>query len=509
MAEDLDKIIQDIEAEKEARRREEELARRMLQVDEKTASRLAEERKSKVSGFKLELNLDEEETGSVETGTAETTAPAVPAPLPVEGGAADFAPEERPETASVETAQEEMSAGLTDAGTSVPATDDGEDSSPSARRKKKKNPQAKNAWGCVRGIIYAVLVLVASGVLAYFVIAGGLDLTGLNKSDVKVPVTLTEEDCKSTKKVAQILKEAGIIDQPFIFELYCKFTKADGKFMPQEEAALSADMGYETVINILKSTKRETVRVTFPEGMTLAEVGAKLEKEGVCTAGEFFDAMENGSYSYSFLQELPSDEAHAGCIYKLEGYMFPDTYDFYVGSSGETAVRKFLEAFNSRVEKSVVGEDGDSTPTSIKAKAQGMTLDEVVTLASIVQWEAGSVEDMYKVAAVLRNRLDNPTVYPKLECDSTQRYINSITPSTQEGQVVENLNYDTYKRNGLPVGPINNPGMDAIDAVLNPAEDMEGYYYFASDVKTGKTYFSKTYEEHERTCRRYGIGMYA
>ena len=87
-----------------------------------------------------------------------------------------------------------------------------------------------------------------------------------------------------------------------------------------------------------------------------------------------------------------------------------------------------------------------------------MTLDEVLTLASIVQWEAGNLEDMYKVARVLRNRLDNPTVYPKLECDSTQRYINSITPSSQEGQVVENLDYDTYKRNGLPVGPINNPG---------------------------------------------------
>lgn len=504
MAEDLDKIFQDIEAEKEARRREEELARRMLQVDEKTAVRLAEERRSKVSGFKLNLDLDGE-------GSAEQNAPAASAA----NGTDETGPLSPEEALSVPETDEPAAAPepIPEQETAAPAPSESEEhddpAASSTRRKKKKNPQAKTAWGCVRGIIYAVLVLAASGVLAYFVIAGGLDLTGLNKSDVKVPVTLTEEDCKSTKKVAQILEKAGIIDQPFIFEMYCKFTKADGKFMPQEEAALSADMGYETVINILKATKRATVRVTFPEGMTLAEMGAKLEKEGVCTAGEFFDAMENGEYSYTFLTEIPSDEAHAGRVYKLEGYMFPDTYDFYVGSSGETAVRKFLEAFSSRVEKSVVGEDGDSTPTSIKAKAQGMTLDEVLTLASIVQWEAGNLEDMYKVARVLRNRLDNPTVYPKLECDSTQRYINSITPSSQEGQVVENLDYDTYKRNGLPVGPINNPGMDAIDAVLNPAEDMEGYYYFATDLSTGKTYYSRTYEEHERTCRRYGIGMYA
>lgn len=524
MADDLDKILRDIEAEKEARQREEEQARRMLQVDKQTEQRLQEERKSKVSDFKLQLNLDEEIPGPPPSEGG----PAREADTPAVGGTDGGAGRLSGQTAEIPSApQDDLPAqesspaegALPDtAETSEPegasagdGTAGADGQKKSARKKKAADPQAKMAWGCVRGIIYAVLVLAASGILAYFAVAGVLDLTGLNKSDTKVPVTLTEEDCQDTAKVAEILEEAGVIDQPLIFRLYCTITGANGEFMPQDEAALSADMGYETIINILKSNKREIVRVTFPEGMTVKEIAAKLEENSVCTSQEFYSAMENGTYSYAFLNEIPSDEAHAGRVNRLEGYIFPDTYDFYVGSSGETVVNKFLTAFSNKVEKSAAGEDEDSTPTSIKAKAQGMTLDEVITLASIVQWEADNLEDMYKVARVLRNRLDNPSVYPKLECDSTRRYIDSIFPPVN-GQSVENLDYDTYKRNGLPVGPINNPGMDAIEAVLNPAEEMDGYYFFAtarnSDGST-TTYYSKTYAEHERICRRYGIGMYA
>ncbi|HIW73872.1 MAG TPA: endolytic transglycosylase MltG [Firmicutes bacterium] len=536
MSEDLDKILKDIEAEKEVRRKEEELARQMLQVDRQTQDRLKEERRSKVSGFRLELNLDDEPVSPAETApapvrpadagdkaqaTAGEASPAVPAP-PAQAAAGVSASGEEAAAAREGLLPPEAEAADEQAPLPEEAKQAGEAGEPVAEgqrvrkpsgRKKAADPRAKTTWGCVRGILYAVLVLAASGILAYFVVAGVLDLTGLNKSDTKVPVTLTEEDCEDTGTVARILKEAGVIDQPLIFRLYCKLTQADGQFMPQDEVALSADMGYETIINVLKSNKREEIRLTFPEGMTVKEIAEKLEENNVCTVSEFYSAMESvyEEGSYPFLSEIPTGEDYDGRLEVLEGYIFPDTYDFYLESSGETVVKKFLSAFNNRVEKSVVGEDGDSTPTSIKAKAQGMTLDEVVILASIVQWEADNFEDMHKVAAVLRNRLNNPAVYPRLECDSTRRYINALYPPAA-GQEVENLDYDTYKRNGLPVGPINNPGMDAIDAVLNPSEDMEGYYFFAtaynSDGST-TTYYSKTYAEHEQVCRRYGIGMYA
>ena len=507
---DLNEILGARESERLARQEEQELVRRMLEVDEQTANRLQEERRNKVSGFRLNLDLGEEDVpaapaenedeGGAGSATGETTLPEKTA-----DGEKTSPDEKTTEPAESAASPEEGARSWNppvapDASASPerPAEKDAVAPTPAAGKKKKK--KGRTAWGCVRGLIYGVLVLAISGVLAYFLIAGGLDLTGLNKSDKKVPVTLTEEDCKSTASVAKVLKKAGVIDQPLIFELYCKFTDADGKFQPQEDAALSPDMGYETIINILKATKREVVRVTFPEGSTIAEMAELLEKNRVCTASEFYEALNTGSFDYDFLLEIPDDEEHAGRFYRLEGYLFPDTYDFYVGSSGETAVRKFLDAFDARVDV--------SRRTAMKAK--GLTLNDVITLASIIQWEADNTEDMYRVSRVLTNRLNHSDQFPRLECDSTRRYINSITPPVGD-EAVENLDYDTYKRKGLPVGAINNPGLDAIDAAMNPSDDSDvaDCYFFATDLKTGKTYYSKTLAEHERICRKYGIGMYA
>ena len=180
------------------------------------------------------------------------------------------------------------------------AADDGGEPEP----KKRK----RTAWGCVRGIIYAVIVLAASGVLAYYLIAGVIDYTGINKSDVKVPVTLTAEQAKDTAEVARVLEKAGVIDRPFIFRLYCKLAGHDGKFTPQDEAPISPDMGYKGIVGILKSTIREVVRVTFPEGMTVAEIAKKLEDNKVCTASEFYSAMDNSNFEYDFLAEIPDGD---------------------------------------------------------------------------------------------------------------------------------------------------------------------------------------------------------
>ena len=139
-----------------------------------------------------------------------------------------------------------------------------------------------------------------------------------------------------------------------------------------------------------------------------------------------------------------------------------------------------------------------------------MTLDEAIIIASIIQGEAAKSEDMLLVSRVLFNRLENPNVYPQLQCDSTRDYVQALTPSV-EGIEITNVAYDTYKRKGLPVGAINNPGMEAILAAINPSEDEEAqeYFFFATDYSTGITYFSKTYAEHEKTCRKYKIGIHA
>ena len=177
--------------------------------------------------------------------------------------------------------------------------------------------------------------------------------------------------------------------------------------------------------------------------------------------------------------------------------MFPDTYQFYVGCSGETVVRRMLDNFNTRV--------GTNIRSIMSAK--GVQMDDLIVLASIVQGEAASKLDMQKVSRVLDNRLKNKAQYPKLQCDSTGDYISKML-SGNSSLSISNKDYDTYECDGLPAGPINNPGLTAIQAVLTPSEDVKDCYYFATDYDTGKTYFSKTFAEHEKICRRYGIGAY-
>ena len=164
-------------------------------------------------------------------------------------------------------------------------------------------------------------------------------------------------------------------------------------------------------------------------------------------------------------------------------------------------VRKLLNTFSA----------DNRVDTSIRAaiKAKGMTIDEVIIMASLLEGEANNPTDMARVARVLYNRLTS-TEYPRLECDSTQDYVRSIA-QLDDGTEVLNKAYDTYQRRGLPVGPINNPGMNAIEAALNPSEEEEimDCYFFATDLKTGVTYYSKTLKEHEAVCKKYGIGMYA
>ncbi len=364
--------------------------------------------------------------------------------------------------------------------------------------KPKKEP--KPGMGCLKGLIYAIVVLALAGTLAYFLIVGGLDMTGITRDNVTVDINIPAG--ATTEKVAQVLADEGLIDEPLIFRLYSKVTGADGTWQPGE-FSLQPDMGYQLLIDELQTMKeRKTVKVTIPEGFTVYQIAQRLENKGVCTTTEFFRALNEGDYSdYEFIAALSDVDAadREARYYLYEGYLFPDTYEFYAGCSGESAVRKFFDGFNYRL----------NTTLRSAAKSKALTIDELIVLASIVQGEAATKDDMNMVGRVLWNRLENSETYPKLQCDSTRDYVTELMAANTDITVAD-PNYDTYEREGLPVGAINNPGLDAIKAVLYPSENetIAQCYFFATDYKTGKTYFSKTYQEHEAICRRYGIGMY-
>ena len=335
--------------------------------------------------------------------------------------------------------------------------------------------------------------------VAFFVIIYILDSSGINKSNTLVDLEVPAG--ASTSQIADLLQQNGLIDHPFCFRIYSKLSKADGKYQ-QGMFSLSADMGYSNIVEALQTTiPRKTVTVTIPEGYTVDKIAALLEEKEVCTKEEFYQAVVYEDFDFDFVKAIPTDqdgEEYKGRIYRLEGYLFPDTYNFYVGSSGKTVIQRMLDNFANKI-----------APYRETIQQRGYTIDETVILASIIQGEAANSRDMKGVSRVLQNRLAPGSGFDKLQCDSTTLYVNSVLPKVN-GITITSSAYDTYTRQGLPVGAINNPGAEAIDAALNPSEEAEHAkaYFFATDYTTGITYFNETYAQHVKTCRKYRIGMY-
>lgn len=241
-------------------------------------------------------------------------------------------------------------------------------------------------------------------------------------------------------------------------------------------------------------TKSLTVTVTFPEGLTLVQIAEKLEENEVCDAKSFIELTNDYSYvsslGYSFIQGINNHEERA---FILEGYIFPDTYEFYRGESEEKALSRFLDNTERKL----------TADYQKRAEELGYSLDEIITLASIVQKESYTDESVKNVASVLHNRLKSPS-FPKLQCDVTIHYVNDyITNSpyiTSDEDFAER--YSTYKCEGLPIGAICNPGLEAIEAALYPAETS--YYYFVTD-SDWNYYYAETYAQHKKNCSAVGL----
>jgi len=235
------------------------------------------------------------------------------------------------------------------------------------------------------------------------------------------------------------------------------------------------------------TTLSRTVTVTVPEGYTVQKIAALMEAEDVCTAEEFLHAVREGDFSeYTFLSDVTcvhEDGTPNGRYYRLEGYLFPDTYEFYRRCSGEAAVRRFLDNFQKKYEV-----------LQPALQASGFTLDEAVTLASIVQREAGAAQDMPRISRVLQNRLQSPS-YPRLQCDVSTAYLRELV---EAGETPVEAAYDTYVCRGLPVGAIANPGWAALTAAVSPSNEeiCANCYFFVYDATDGSVYYSATYAEH-------------
>lgn len=237
--------------------------------------------------------------------------------------------------------------------------------------------------------------------------------------------------------------------------------------------------------------ERETVRITFPEGFNVYQVAEKLEQNNVCSMQDFLELANNTEFLGSF--PIFENVDLEGRTFAAEGYIYPDTYDFYVGEGAQAAMKRFINNAQSKYDESIVA----------RCSELGYTLDEIINLASLIQEEAGVPAEMPKISSVLHNRL-NSSSYPKLQCDASTFYLRDyIKPLVDEAQYeVFKNSYSTYICEGLSAGPITNPGIDAVNAALNPPET--DYYFFCSD-NNGTYYYAETFKEHQKNCDLAGI----
>ncbi|MBQ8763979.1 MAG: endolytic transglycosylase MltG [Clostridia bacterium] len=235
-------------------------------------------------------------------------------------------------------------------------------------------------------------------------------------------------------------------------------------------------------------TARQTVKITINEGDTLTQIFKKLDENGVADFDALMETSQTYDYSYyPLVAAIPSNENRC---FRLEGYLFPDTYEFYLNQKPQDAIGKFLRNGKARITDSMKSQ----------ASALGYSMDEILTVASIIEKEGANSNEVAKIAAVIYNRLEAGM---KLQMDSSIYYIERHVKPYLSGDINRyNSHYNTYKCSALPAGPISNPGMRTINAALNPA-DVD-YLYFCHD-ENANYYYADTYEEHQDNLKKAGL----
>ena len=363
-----------------------------------------------------------------------------------------------------------------------------------------------------KSIWFAMIISICL-MLGQFVVFGALDMLAITREDK----LLTIEIPKGAKKldVVNILYENGVITQPTFFKLYLFLTKGSQKFIPGK-FEIKTNLDYEAIVSYLQSNANrldsDVVDVTIPEGKNVLEIAKILEDNQICSLDEFTSACNSNEFekNYSFFKDIKSDDV----IYKLEGYLFPDTYTFYKNIEPRYVIKKFLNNFNNKISKKLItNESNEKVSVLTFAEKKSISLGDLINLASLIQAEASNDADMLEIASVLENRLNTlknggkssfgDAINGCLSVDATIWYPYRNRDKVPK-DILENYEspYDTYKFSGLPKGPICNPGMTAIEAVLNHKSTQ---YYFYCHNKEGKTFFAKTFAEHGVNLKKAGL----
>lgn len=366
------------------------------------------------------------------------------------------------------------------------------------KAKDVKDSRLKRAWRSWLRPVSLCAVSLIIVIITVSIFTGGISGFFFEAADPHddSPILLTINSGASMARVASQLKELGLIKSTWGIKLLADFTNRSSK-VKAGEYILDKTMSAEEILDLITQPKpmSRTVTITLYEGDTIEDFAAALVERGVLASDEeFLNMARTGEgldiEDYYFLEELL---ARKDVKYMLEGFLFPDTYEFYVESSAKSVIEKLLNRFSNIYKPEY----------TLQAEKLGMSMNEIISLAAIIEKE-GRTDDFASISAVLHNRLKKNM---ELQSDVTVQYVLGVNRLvlTQDELSVDSP-YNLYKNKGLTPGPICAPGRKAIEAALYPDEDIlnGGYLYFTlTDPATGVIHYSKTLEEHNRVVAQY------
>ncbi|MFR5876406.1 MAG: endolytic transglycosylase MltG [Eubacterium sp.] len=371
-----------------------------------------------------------------------------------------------------------------------------------APKKSTDKKKKKKTKGVGSTYLFFIIVIIVSMIVSIYAIMCMNDILAITKTKSSVTVSFTEQ-VENSDDAIDTLSDNGLIR----CKNFCKFfvklrdtlitsSRLGG---PYEAGVyyLNGKMGLEGMLITLQgaTASSETVTLTFPEGYTVPEIVDKLSENDVCDKTALLSVIQSTEFTYSLVSDLKASDS---VPYRLEGFLFPDTYEFYVDESAASTIKKFLE-------------NGDNKFTEEyrkKAEKLGYSTYEVMIIASIIQKEAANNDQMKTISAVIHNRLDDTVNFPTLGCQSTADYItNKVAPALSSTSAHTSEYYMTYYNTnnsstvvGLPAGPICNPGTAAIEAALNPSDSSAKFFFHDTD---GTMYTAKTYSEFKTKVAKY------
>lgn len=385
------------------------------------------------------------------------------------------------------------------------------DSKKALKQQKKEEKQVEKSKAKrnrrIFKLVWITMIALVGIVLSQFLLVGINDLMAISREDNPTKVMIHVPANPSMDDIAKLLYDSNVIKQPGFFKLYAGFTSSEKGFR-QGDFEIETDKDYEAIINFLQSNVNRTdiVKMQITEGMNLLEITQSLHEKGVISDEQEFLNLCNSDYfdtDFSFLKNITNKDDR---YYKLEGYLFPDTYEFYLGEDPKSVISKFLNNYDNKImlhKEKYFGNSKKSTLSDEVAET-GYSLDEILTIASIIQAEAASRDDMYEISAILHNRLKYgaQSGVSKLNCDSTFYY-----PYRKAENVPESIKssfkskYNTDEIDGLPAGPICNPGIEAIKAAIKPNESNNLYFCHDKEENGSTPYYATTIEQHEANLR--------